>query len=312
VNNPDLSVVCTLGPRRGRAERVLEALAAQSAADSIELVLMDAGPPEQPLRPPDAIHSTVLPHPAGGRLGEARARGLHFARGEIVAFFADHVYPEPGWAQALIAAYRDGPWAAVGYAFRNANPDTYGSRASMLADFAPWLVPTHSRETAYLPPNDLSFRRSVLLGLGDDLVELLTAEPLLLEELQRRGHRLAVAKEAVVAHACLRTVRDNALASFDYCRALAEIQVRREHWGIGRRLAQIVFSALGAPALRTVGTLRILVRGPSRGTAIRSLPGIAFQHLLTGLGQAWGCIAGGGDAASRFPRWELAEARDDP
>jgi len=113
---------------------------------------------------------------------EARAAGVHAARGEFVAFVADHVYPDPGWAEAVIAAYDEGPWAGVGYSFRNANPDTYASRAAMLADFGPWLAPTRSGETDHLPTNDVSYRRSLLAGFGDELAELLTAEPLLLEQ----------------------------------------------------------------------------------------------------------------------------------
>jgi hypothetical protein len=43
-----------------------------------------------------------------------------------------------------------------------------------------------------------------------------------------------------------------------------------------------------------------------------NLPGIFIEHLLAGLGQAWGYLAGGGEAAERFLQWEVAAARDDP
>ena len=160
MSDPRLSVVCTLGPWRARLVRMLAALDAQTAADSIEIVFVGMSPESELLGPSREIPTTVLPYPPGAPLGAARADGLQAARGEIVAFLADHAYPDPGWAEALIGAYRDRPWAAVGYAFRNANPDTHGSRAAMLADFAPWLAPVSSGETDYLPPNDLSFRRS--------------------------------------------------------------------------------------------------------------------------------------------------------
>jgi hypothetical protein len=307
---PALSVICTAGPRRRRAERVVQALAAQSAAERLELILVDAAPAAGPLEAPAGISSKVIVARPGSTLGEAKAAGLAAASAEAVAFLADHCYPEPGWAAALISAYREGPWAAVGYAFSNANPDSYGSRAAMLADFGPWLARASSGETDHLPPNDVSYRRSALAGMADQ-VELLTAEPLLLKELRGRGRRLAVIGEAEVSHGCLRTMRGNALASFDYCQALAGIQRRRERWGIGRRLAQALASALIAPVIRTARSVRARVGKSSRGTVLLNLPGIFFQHLLAGLGQGWGYLAGNREAARRFLEWELVAARDD-
>jgi hypothetical protein len=307
-----VSVICTVGPRQGRAARVIRALSAQTAAGELELILVDVAPGEDPLPIPREISSKVIPAPPGSTLGEARAAGLVSAQAEVVAFLADHCYPEPGWAGALISAYRDGPWDAVGYAFSNANPDTYGSRAAALADFAPWLVSTSSREVDYLPPNDVSYRLSALIELGSEIEELLTAEPLLLEELRARGRRLAVSGDAEVSHACLQTVRANARASFDYCRALAGIQLRRERWRLGRRIAQALAAALVVPLLRTVGCVSALAGRFSLRVVLLNLPGIFAEHLLAGLGQAWGYLAGGGQAADRFLQWEVAAARDDP
>jgi glycosyl transferase family 2 len=311
VIDPPLSVICTVGPRRERAERVVQALSRQTAAEKIELILIDAAPGAGALETPDEIPARVIPARPGWMLGDAKAAALAAAQGEAVAFLADHVYPQPGWAAALISAYRDGPWAAVGYSFSNANPDTYGSRAAMLADFAPWLAVTGSGEVDYLPANDISYRRAALAGFGDQIGELLMAEPLLLDELRGRGRRLAVKGEAGVSHGCLRTMWANAAASFDFCQALAGIQRRRQRWGMGRQLAQALASALAAPPIRTVRTVRALAGKSAPGAVLLNLPGIFFQHLLAGLGQAWGYLVGGRGAAERFLEWEVAAARDD-
>jgi hypothetical protein len=311
VSDPFLSVICTAGPRRRRAQRVMEAVAAQTAAADLELVLVDTSPDAAPLEAPPGLPTTVIPCPSAGSLGEARARGLAAARGEAVAFLADHCYPVPDWARSVIRSYRDRPVAAVGYSFVNANTDTYGSRCSMLADFGPWLAPSVSAEVEVLPPHDVSYRRSVLSGLGDQVGELLTAEPLLLEELRKRGHRFAVHGGAVARHGCLRSVGANALASFDYGRALAAIQRRREGWGIGARALHALISLFGAPALRTAQALRALFARSLGGEALRALPGILCQHALAASGQAWGYLVGGGDAPVRFLQREVADVRDD-
>jgi hypothetical protein len=312
VSAPSLSVICTVGPRRGRVTRAVRAISAQTAAKEIELILVDTRPGDFPLQLAQGVRATVVPTRSISTLGQARATGLATARGEAVAFVTDHTRPEPGWATALISAYHEGPWAAVGYSFRNANPNTYGSRAAMRADFAPWLETTRSSEVKHLAPVDISYRRSVLIDLGADRIEeLLTAEPLLLEQLRGRGLRFAVIGDARVSHACLRTMRQNAMSSFDYCQMLAGIQLRREHWRIGRRLAHALASALVAPATRTARTIQALAGKIPRRAVVISLPGILYQHLLGGLGQGWGYLAGDGQAAKRFLKWQLAAERDD-
>jgi glycosyl transferase family 2 len=312
VSNPPLSVICTTGSRRERAAGVIRAISTQTAAEEIELILVDTHPGDLPLQLPPGMPARVVPTRSISTLGQARATGLATARGEAVAFVTDHTRPEPGWAMALISPYHEGPWAAVGYSFSNANPNTYGSRAAMLADFAPWLETTRSSEVTHLAPVDISYRRSALIDLGDDRIEeLLTAEPLLLEQLRGRGLRLAMISDARVSHACLRTMGQNAMSSFDYCQALAGIQLRREQWRIGRRLTHALASAFVTPATRTARTIHALAGKIPRRALVISLPGILCQHLLGGLGQGWGYLAGDGQAAGRFLKWQLATERDD-
>jgi hypothetical protein len=313
VSAPVLSVICTVGPRRGRAERAVQVLSKQTAAEKIELIMIDAAPGEDPLESPEAIPSKVISARPGATLGEARAAGLAAARGEAVAFLTDHTRPEPEWAAALISAYSDGPWGAVGYCFGNSHPDAYGARAAMYADFAPWLDSTTRAEVDHLPPLDVSYRRSALARVVDEgIEELLTAEPLLLQELRRHGQSLAVSGAARVSHGCLRTISENAACAFAYSQALAGVQLRRERWKIGRRLAHSGTSALVVPVLRTAHTVRTLAGKFSRRVVLFNLPGIFLQHLFAGLGQAWGYLAGSGDSGERFLNWAIAAPREDP
>src|SRR5262249_46298479 len=169
MSGATLSVVCMLGSHRERLPRLSAALAAQTAVDEMELVLVggDGTPPFG-----DGMPWKQVPWPPGGSYGEARAEAARQAEREIVACLLDHFYPDPGWADALIRTYRERPWAAVGYGFRNANPTTYSSRATFLAHFGPWAS-AGSEESAVLPGNDISYRRRELLTLGSDLGALL-------------------------------------------------------------------------------------------------------------------------------------------
>src|SRR5262245_33240381 len=155
------------GSRPERLRRLGSALAAQTAAEQLEVILV--GRRENGALP-SGLRWRRIAWPAGLSFGEARAAGVREAGGEVVAFLLDHTYPRPEWAEALIGAYAAG-WAAVGYGYRNANPGSPASDATYLAHYGPWLSVAPGA-VPMLPGNILSYRRRALLELGPELGEL--------------------------------------------------------------------------------------------------------------------------------------------
>ncbi len=197
---PHLSVVLVVGSQRRRAQRVLDALAAQTAADCIEVVvvdLIDGGP--APLHVAPSLRHVYASRPDINRWGRARAEAVRLASAEVIGFIEDHCFPEPEWAAVLIEAYR-GPWAAVGYAFTNANPRTYVSRASMLARYGQFVDPARPGPARLVSGNNVSYRRDLLLSFGSELDGLLTIDFNLQEVLGKRGLPLLVEARARAAH----------------------------------------------------------------------------------------------------------------
>jgi hypothetical protein len=92
----------------------------------------------------------------------------------VVACCEDHAFPDPGWAQALIQAHRQ-PWAVVGPAMRNGNPETTVSWASFFMSFGPWAAPTTSTTVTHLSWNNNSYKRDVMLAYGSKLEAMLDA-----------------------------------------------------------------------------------------------------------------------------------------
>lgn len=84
ASEPELSVACVVGCQRPRARKALDAIAAQTAADRIELVLVDLEPGAGALPPPSTLPVTVLERPGRTSFGEARAAALHAARAPVV------------------------------------------------------------------------------------------------------------------------------------------------------------------------------------------------------------------------------------
>lgn len=125
----------------------------------MEIVVVDlAGEDAAPLAAPRDAPVEILRLPGVQEWAVARRAGLERTTGPVVAFVEEHCFTEPGWAQALIEAHK-GPWASVGYGFRNANPQSYVSRSAMLADHGLWLDPVPRGSVQFLPGNNVSYKR---------------------------------------------------------------------------------------------------------------------------------------------------------
>jgi hypothetical protein len=294
-----------LGSRRERIPRLAAAMRAQTAADRLEILLMDAG--GTGLDPPlDGIRWRRVGWSPELSFGEARATGVHEAKGEIVAFLLDHCYPDPSWAEALIAAFRERSWAAVGYGIRNANPGRYGSDATFLAHYGPWESARRG-EVRLLPGWQVSYRRSELLGMGADLGELLEIDATLHRRIRSSGQILAVEPEARAAEECFESVGQAFRANQAYGRLLAVRRAAAENLSLMRRLLRGIAAPLVATSIRLVRVWRGSVQGPRE--LLRCMPGILAICVGWALGEVRGYLLGEGEAGRQVFYWELEATR---
>jgi hypothetical protein len=302
-----LTVATVAGAQRRRTQRQLAALAAQTIAAEIEVVVVDTRPRLDPIDPPRTLEVRVLQRDSLS-FGEARAEAARAAGAEIVAYLEDHCYPEPAWAEALARAYRE-PWAAVGYAFGNANPKTRSSRMTHLAQYGEWEAPARGGAKG-LPGNNVSYRRDVLLGLGSDLPAMLMADFNIHARLRREGLPLGVEPGARVRHENPERLLDGCRSSLAYSRVLAVERARLESWSAGRRLTRAVTILLGAPPLRLARLLQA-ARRRRRGlvrVAVH-LPGILAEYLSSALGESLGYLFGPGRGVAGLMYWEVDAPR---
>jgi hypothetical protein len=310
--SPELSVVTIAGMRRARAQRTIDAVGNQTAAQSIELVVVDVAPESGSLRLPDSIRSCLIDASPDTRWGSLRANGVRAAAAPVVAFIEDHCVPRAGWAEALIEAHRK-PWAAVGYAFMPANPTRWRSRATLIAEYGFWAHPVSGGPTRMLPGNNVSYKRELLLSLEDDLDEALDVDDNLHRRFSDAGMESGVSARACVAHQELAGIRPTAKANYDYGRVLITARWAHEGWGLPRRVAYAVAAPVGAPAVRTMRLVRSLAGQPAmRAEAVAALPVIAAIWIANAIGQAAGCLFGAGDAGRRLLGWELSAEREPP
>jgi glycosyltransferase involved in cell wall biosynthesis len=307
VSEPVLSVVIVADAYE-TIRKTVRHLRAQTVADRIELVVVapdgELGLDEGELA---ELHSHRVVRVGDIRsLSWARAPGIRAAAAPIVALAESHCFPEPEWAERLLAAHADG-WAVTGPAVFNANPSTVVSWVNLLLDYGPWLGPTPGGELDDLPGHNSSYRRDLLLAFGERLEKLLEAETIMHAELRAAGHRLYQEPGARAAHLNVTRTASWIGERFQTGRRFAS--ARGYSWPAWRRAAYAAGSPL-IPAVRFRRLLRDLAR---TGTG-RELRGygyllLAFALGVSACGELVGYVLGSGDSMYALSRIELHKER---
>jgi hypothetical protein len=304
---PALSVIMLTPDSGSSLRRTIQALAAQTVRDRIELVFVAASASAleiDPTVPACFASHQVVEIGAMTSTAVARAAGVRAANAPLVAFAEDHSFPMEGWAAALIEAHL-GPWAGVGPVMRNANPGTLTSWANLLVEYAPWLDPIPAGEYEHIPGHNSSYKRSVLLACGDNLADILEAESILQWDLRRRGHRFAIEPAARTRHENFARLGASVPLRFHSGRLFAASRARE--WSAARRAFYTCAAPL-IPVVRLVRTLgamkRIRLRRGPRQVAL-----VAILLALDGAGELVGYAAGSGGAMPRLADLEFHRER---
>jgi hypothetical protein len=302
-SSPDLSALLVIGDARESAQRALDALYGQTIANAMEIVIVDMNTRNAPaLSTSSRVVTQYVTAPPNTTLADARARAVRMANGPIAAFIEPHSTAAPTWAEALVRAHRE-PWAAVGYAFTNPQPESYLSRAVIMSKYGRWLHPTSTRATRVLPNVNVAYKRDVLLSVGEDLVHLLTPDFLMHEHLNHRGLPMCVASDALVANDSVIPIGRLISTSFVFCRILASRRARG--WSWSQRLAYALATPVVSPAVAFWRLTRARSASAGGGSLILYFPMVVLKDVAAALGESVGYLIGAGASEARFGDLEL-------
>ncbi len=301
---PLLSVILATPNGYLTIRKTVSHLRSQTAISSLELVVVapsQALPDLEVEQLNDFACYQVVEIQAFQSIGQANAAGIRRATASIIALAEDHCFPDPQWAERLIAAHQ-GPWAAVGPGVRNANPNTAVSWADLFIGYGPWLTPSHSREAEFLPGHNTSYKREVLMGYADQLDPMMEAETVLHWDLREKGHRLYMESTASVAHTNFSLWTSWIPAQFYNGRLFAGARSRQ------KTLPWRMVFVLGSPLIPGVRLWRIWTGLFSKELKIRffaSLPALIIGLAIDGVGQMVGYALGTGNALDKVARYEV-------
>jgi hypothetical protein len=299
---PELSVIVITPDCYETVRTLVRALSRQTTRGRIELVFCAPSRTQLDLDEEDLAdfesHQIV-------EIGElrssavARTAGVKAARGAIVAFSEDHCFPQPGWAEAIVARHR-GPWVGVGPAMVNANPQSRMSWANFLIEYGEWAAPTPGGPWDHIPGHNSTYKRSALLEYGDDLSRILEAESPMQWDMRIRGHQFYLEPCARVDHWNFSLPGATFNLRFWGGRLFAANRARG--WGLARRAVYFAASPL-IPVLRFARTIRYSrrIRPTINGPGLVFL--VAFMLVLDGIGEMVGYATGAGSAMDRLSSW---------
>jgi hypothetical protein len=240
-------------------------------------------------------------------LGPVVAECFRAARGPVVVYVEEHSYPGAGWAEALVRAHA-GPWAAVGPAVTNANPESAVSWSALYLDFTEFVAPGETGPADSLANHQTSYKRDLLLRYGGRLGRYLENESTLQRDLVETGHRLYYEPRARTNHVNVSRFGEFLVAQFVNCREFGANRAQLEGWR-WRRLLYVAGSPL-IPIVRGRKILRELRKSRlDRKLLLRMAPSMLLGLGSAAAGEVTGYVFGKGDASRQRVTFELDRMR---
>jgi hypothetical protein len=291
MSEPRLSVVVVTRDRFRTLRPIVRALAEQTVAETIELIVV--APSEAadgiPAAEASPFHSTrVVGVGTVVSRGKAAASGALAARAPVVALSENHCFPTKDWAERTLQAH-EGTWAGVGPAVINANPESRQSRVLHAFGYGAFPPSASPGVVTELPLHNSSYRRDVLPEDLGELQNLLGDERKLQRTLCERGHALHFEPRALKRH--INEATWGLLVGLSYSSGRRYGGTRARGWPLWRR---VVYAA-AAPLLTVPVTRHGWTRLAAADNGAKSLPlmGVVWcSALCHALGEAVSYLRG--------------------
>lgn len=299
-------------------QKILECLLAQTASPRIEFLLSSDSPEllqeaRDFLEPRGRFAQCRLLLHRTKNLAEARTLCVAEAKGDAVAFSEDHSFPEPNWAEELLAAFESSPLIhAAAPVMLNPNPDSAVSRVQFQLFFGRHGKDSSSRarfENAdCLPNHNTAYRRGTLVEALREVS--FHAEGLLQEEIRAKHPQACFMRCAQTAleHVNMGGLCPAIRQAFLGGRIFGSARTERMKWGWTTKAVRSVLFPLVPPVViqRSAHLLRDKVSFARTVSNFATALVLQFVHAF---GESYGACFGLGRAADAYADTECNRTR---
>jgi len=288
---------------------VVACFAAQTIRDRVEIVIVlpEGCGPEVPYDDLSMFAGVLAVEvPSIRPMARARAAGVRAANAPVVFIGETHSFPHRQFAEFLVKAH-EGPWDVVVPGLLNANPQSPKSWAAFVLDYGYWLASLSASPIGNGPTWNASYKRDILVELGERLDTALSSGDDLPIELSARNRRVYFEPRAVIDHT---NVELSGWADERFLSGLVVGANRGKRWSRLRRVFYFAASPLIPFVLlyRAGRPIQLLLRH-------RAMPRGSVAAIITGafvrtIGEAAGYLRGmSPEAEQRMEEYELYKLR---
>ena len=238
---------------------------------------------------------TFLALPSASTIPQMRDRAFRIASADAVAVIEDHVIVPPEWGERLLSSLAEGH-DVVGGPIENAATGRLLDWATFLCEYSACLPPLPEGGAAWLPGNNIVYRKSVL-----DRFLSVTAEGAwenrLHDAMRADGVQLICKAALLVGHKKHFGFFEYIGQRFLYSRSYAGARMRNA--STFKRLATGVAAFALPPLLLLRITKSLIAKRVPTARVLATMPFIGVFVISWGLGEVVGYWLGGGDALSR-------------
>lgn len=302
---PDLSIIMITPDSYETIRKTIAYLCQQTINNHIELIIVAPGHihisvDRTQLKP--LFNYQVIEIEKLDSLGSAKAAGIQAANASVISFIEEHVYPDAGWAEALVKAHQS-HWAVVGPVVRNANPDNLISWGDFLITYGQWMEPQKAGTATILPGNNSSYKRDILLTYGDKLAAMLEVEGILHQHLIQNHHQIYLDPNAIIYHLGFSKLIPSLPVQFHIGRLFAAD--RSKGWPL---IKKMIYSG-GSPIIPAIKLIRftkkLIQSGKQRQCPYAALPWTLPGLIYSAFGEMLGYISGPGDSIQKMIKHEF-------
>jgi len=293
---PELTVVIPSVNGLGDLIGCLEAVGRLRESVRTEILVVDRVGGELPATVSRRFpHVTLVSVPADTTIPRMRDLAFRQARGAAVAVIEDHVIVPPDWGTRLLGALREG-YDVVGGPIENAATSRLLDWATFLCEYSACLPPLPPGPAAWLPGNNVVYRRALL-----ERYRAVTAEGgwenRLHDAIRADGTPLLCRPDIIVGHKKHFGFGEYLSQRYLYARSYAGARVGGA--GGGKRVVYGLAAFLLPPLLLYRTLQRLLAKRVAPGLVLKTLPLIGIFLLSWGWGEVVGYWFGAGGALAR-------------
>jgi hypothetical protein len=173
--------------------------------------------------------------PSVDTCGQTMEAAVRASRAPYVVYAEEHTYFREDWAERLVAAHEQG-YEAVGFATKNANPNTLTSWAHLCGQFGPVVAPVKSRESDFLAGHHVSYSKELLLSYGKLLEPMLEDESALFLDLRVLGKKMFIAGDAISRRVSVSNLTTYIRMDYLGQRSFADARTTVGNWNRAKRV----------------------------------------------------------------------------